>query len=94
MNDYRICEEMKMPVMSKEPIRDVSLSGKMGAAREKAQAALKMVHQIDYLLFGGGLSDDTGTHNPSCFSEDLAITDEVLLAVCSELETLMKRLGV
>ena len=94
MNDYRNCEEKKMTVMGSEPARDVSLSSKMGGAREKAQTTLKMVRQIDYHLFGGGKLDESGNLNPSCFAEDLAITDEVLLEVCSELELLMKRLGV
>lgn len=96
MNNYRMVEERKIEVCgeSKPPIRDMSLSSLMHASYENVQNALVMAYKINCHLFGEGVTKNADGSSPSCFAEELAMTDHTILALCTELEDLMKKLGV
>lgn len=94
MNDYRPVEERKMIACKKrEPLHE-NLSETMHAISEKAQIALKMANKINCHLFGIGNVNNADGGSPSCFAEELAMTDVTISQVCAELEGLISRLGV
>lgn len=96
MNDYRMAEERTIAVCeeSHPPIHDVSLSSLMHASYEKAQAALIMAYRINCHLFGEGVAKNEDGTSPSCFMGELVMTDNTINSLCTELECIMKRLGV
>lgn len=95
MNDYRM-EERTLVASDerKTPIRDMSLSSLMHVSYEKAQETLNMANAINRLLFGEGAVNNADNSAPSCFMEELTMTNSTLNALCVELECLAKRLGV
>ena len=95
MNDYRMEERTLVAYDEcKTPIRDLSLSSLMHASYEKAQEASKMANTINRHLFGEDAVNGADNSAPSCFMDELTMPNRTLIALCTELECLMKRLGV
>ena len=96
MYDNRM-EERKIEVCmeSKPPInQNICLTSQMHVAFERAQEALKMAGAINRCLFGENTIKNGDDHSPDCFQEELVMTNNIILAICTELESIMKRLGM